>query len=101
MEEYRNSVVDPEFGKQLLRAYNEVSGKGYKFGGKNYKRIPGEFDPGHENAQFLLYDGMHAGRGFNIPDEFYSEKLLDFCIGPYRDMMPAQRWLSELTQRVE
>ncbi len=99
LEEYRNSVVHPEFGSQLVRAYDEISGKGYKFGGKNYKRIPGDFDPGHENAQFLLYDGMHAGRNFSIPDEFYSGELLDFCLGPYKDMLPIQRWLAGLTQR--
>jgi len=101
LEEYRNSVVHPEFGKQLVKAYDEVSKKGYKFGGKNYKRIPGDYDPGHENAQFLLYDGMYAGKKYSIPDEFYSEKLLDFCLEPYRDMLPAQRWLSELAQRVQ
>ena len=99
LEEYRNSVVHPGLGKQMVDAYNEVSGKGYDFGGKNYKRIPGDFDPGHENAQFLLYDGMHFGKKYSIPDELYSEKLLDFCLEPYRDMLPAQRWLAELVQR--
>ena len=99
LDEYRNSVVRPEFGRQLAKIYNKISGKGYEFGGKNYKRIPKDFDPGHENAQFLLYDGMHAGKKFSIPDEFYSEKLLDFCLKPYEDLLPAQRWLTELTLR--
>ena len=99
LEEYRNSVVHPELGKQLIKAYDEVSGKGYNFGGKNYKRIPGDFDPGHENAQFLLYDGIHFGKEFGIPDELYSEKLLDFCLEPFREMLPAQMWLAELVQR--
>ncbi len=100
LDEYRDSVVHPEFGKQLAKIYNEISGKGYNFGGKHYKRVPRDFDPDHENAEFLLYDGMHVGKKFNIPEEFYSEKLLDFCLEPYKDLLPVERWLAELTQRV-
>ena len=100
LDKYRDSVVHPEFGKQLAKIYNEISGKGYNFGGKHYKRVPRDFDPDHENAEFLLYDGMYVGKKFNIPEEFYSEKLLDFCLEAYKDLLPVERWLAELTQRV-
>ncbi|GEM_PF-2986954 len=31
---------------------------------------------------------------------FYSEKFIDFCFRSYKDMLPAQQWLSELIKRV-
>ena len=99
LEEYRNSVVHPRYGKQFREIYEEVSGKGYEFDGKNYKKNPRGFDAEHENADFLLYDGLHVGKDFNIPKEFYSEKLIDFCFKPFKEMLPVWQWLSELTKR--
>lgn len=99
LEEYRNSVIHPRYGKQLTEICKEVSAKGYKFDGKNYKKIPRGFDAENKNAEFLLYDGIHVGKNFDIPDEFYSEKFIDFCFKPYKDMLPVQEWLSELAKR--
>jgi len=99
LEEYRNSVVHPKYGKQLSGIYKKVSGKGYEFGGKKYKKIPVGFDSEHPNADFLLYDGTHVGKDFEIPEEFYSERFTDFCYKPFKDMLPVQQWLSELTKR--
>jgi uncharacterized protein (TIGR02453 family) len=99
LEEYRNSVGHPRYGKQFREIYEEVSGKGYEFDGKNYKKTPRGFDAEHENADFLLYDGLHVGKDFDIPEEFYSEKLIDFCFKPFKEMLPVWQWLSELTKR--
>ena len=99
LEEYRNSIIHPKYGKQFRKAHKEVSGKKYEFGGKNYKKIPGGFDGEHENAEFLLYDGIHVGKEFDIPEEFYSERFIDFCFKHYKDLLPVQQWLSELAKR--
>ena len=101
LEEYRNSVVHKRFGKQLSDIYTKVSGKGFEFGGKNYKKIPRGFDPEHKNAEFLLYDGMHVGKSFDIPEEFFSKDFIDYCFKPYKEMLPIQQWLSDLSRRVK
>jgi uncharacterized protein (TIGR02453 family) len=100
LEEYRNSAVHNRFGKELAGLYKDLSGKGYDFGGKNYKKVPRGFDPGHENAHLLLYDGIHVGKDFKIPREFYSKDFIDFCFKPFSEMHPLQKWLFELTKRV-
>jgi uncharacterized protein (TIGR02453 family) len=100
LEEYRNSVVNSRYGKELGKVYKELTGKGYDFGGKNYKKTPRGFDGDHENADLLLYDGVHVGKDFNIPDEFYSKDFLEFCFKPFKEMLPIQKWLSELTKRI-
>ena len=100
LEEYRNSVVHSRYGKELSKIYGELTGKGFDFGGKNYKKIPRNFDGEHENADLLLYDGMHAGKDFNIPDEFFSKDFIGFCFKIFEEMLPVQKWLSQLTKRV-
>lgn len=100
LEEYRNSVVHTRYGKELKNIYKNLSGKGYDFGGKNYKKIPRGFDGNHENADFLLFDGIHVGKDYKIPEEFYSGDFIDFCFEPFKEMQSIQKWLSELTKRV-
>jgi uncharacterized protein (TIGR02453 family) len=100
LEEYRNSVVHSRYGKELGKIYEELTGKGYDFGGKNYKKIPRGFDADHENADLLLYNGVHVGKDFNIPDEFYKKDFIEFCFKPFKEMLPMQKWLSELTKRI-
>lgn len=99
LEEYRNSVIHPEYGKKLADIFRNISKKGYEFGGKNYKKTPRGFDPEHRNADFFLYDGIHVGKSFKIPAEFYSKEFLDFCFIPFREMLPVQQWLADLSRR--
>jgi uncharacterized protein (TIGR02453 family) len=100
LEEYRNSAVHTRYGKELRSIYENLSGKGFEFGGKNYKKIPRGFDSKHENADFLLYEGIHVGKDYKIPEEFYSRDFIDFCFEPFRVMDPIHKWLFELTKRV-
>jgi hypothetical protein len=100
LEEYRNSVVHSRYGKELGKIYKELTGKGYDFGGKNYKKIPRGFDGDHENADLLLYNGVHVGKDFSIPNEFYSKDFIDFCFKSFKEMLSIQNWLSQLTKRV-
>jgi uncharacterized protein (TIGR02453 family) len=99
LEEYRKSVMHPVYGEKLTDIFNSLTGKGYAFGEKNYKRIPKGYDAGHKNSEFLLYDGMHAGKSFGIPESFFSADFIDFCFESFREMLPVQKWLSDLTRR--
>ena len=86
---YRDSVVDPRYGSSLKEAITEVSKEDkYSIGGKHYKRVPRGYDPENENAELLLYNGLHVGYENDIPEEFYSAALLDFCFREYQDLYP-------------
>jgi uncharacterized protein (TIGR02453 family) len=98
---YREAVVDPMTGRALVKAVREVSESGgYQLGGEHYKRVPRGYDPDHPNAELLRYNGLTAGEEVPIPDEFYSDKLLDYCYNRYEHMYPIQHWLYELTQSI-
>ena len=43
----------------------------------------------------LRYNGLTAGEEVSIPEEFYSDSLLDYCYQRYVDN-PIQHWLNEL-----
>ena len=99
LQAYRDAVVDPESGPELVIAIKGIGlEKGYNLGGKHYKRVPQGYDPDHDNVEFLLYNGLTAEYEQPIPEEFYSADLLENCYQKYVDMFPIQHWLFELTQ---
>lgn len=102
LKAYREAVVDPFTGPALVKAIRDVSESGdYQLGGEHYKRVPRGYDAEHPNAEFLRYNGLTAGEEVPIPEEFYSEALLDYCYTRYVDMFPVQHWLYGLTQGLE
>jgi uncharacterized protein (TIGR02453 family) len=91
---YRRSVVDPKLGKELAKITNMVSAlEGWEIGGKHYKRAPAGFDPGHPNAPLLLHNGLYAGFETAIPEEFFSDRLVDYCFDRYAPLLPLHHWL--------
>jgi uncharacterized protein (TIGR02453 family) len=97
---YRNSVVHPKSGRELGEIIGQVSKrKGYKLGGKQYKRIPSGYDPSHPNAQLLLHTGLHFGYEALIPEELYSKKLVTYCFEKFQPIYPLHRWLVALAKR--
>ncbi len=95
MATYRDAAVHAKHGPALARAVKRVESKGYKIGGKHYKRTPRGYDPEHKNAELLLYNGLWAGEEAKIPKELYSSDLLDYCYARFKDMLPIYRWLVE------
>jgi len=99
LEPYREAVVDPKTGKQLRRAINQcLKVEHCSVGREHYKRTPRGFDPGHANAALLRHNGLYAGVQLLIPDELYTEELIDFCHEYYRALLPLHRWLYALTE---
>lgn len=97
---YRKAVVDPEFGPKLSEIIHEINKvKDFQLGEKHYKRIPSGFDPKHPNASFLLYNGLHVWQESSLPDEIYSEKLVQYCWKKYRLCLPLHQWLVSLISR--
>jgi uncharacterized protein (TIGR02453 family) len=101
LEHYRNAVTHPEYGAELADIVDRISGlKGYSLGGKHYKRIPAGFDAAHPNAELLLHNGLYTGTEAPIPEELYSERLLDYCMERYTPLVDLHRWLVEFNTRI-
>ncbi len=101
LEAYRRSVVHPVYGRELVEAINAVRSKpGYDVWGKHYKKVPAGFDPKHENSELLLYDGMTAFLEEPIPDELFSEKIVDFVYERFEQMAPIERWVADMIARM-
>jgi uncharacterized protein (TIGR02453 family) len=97
---YRDAVVHPVHGRDLVRAIEEVRSKpGYDVWGKHYKKIPRGYDPGHENAELLLYDGMTAFLEEPIPDDLFSASIVDFVFERFGQMAPIERWVADMIAR--
>ncbi len=91
---FRDAVVDPVLGAKLLQAIDEVKQAGsYELGGAHYKRVPRGYDPDHQRAEYLKYNGLYAIK-VDIPvEEVYSPELVDLCFQHCATMRPIQQWL--------
>jgi uncharacterized protein (TIGR02453 family) len=98
---YRQAVVHPVYGPQLVEAIRKVRSKpGYDVWGKHYKKVPAGFDPRHENSELLLYDGMTAFREEPIPSELYSADIVDYVYERFAQMEPIFRWVADMIARI-
>jgi uncharacterized protein (TIGR02453 family) len=97
LERFRKAALDPEYGNELAAAIRKISARpGISLGGQHYKRLPPGTDPGHPNAGLLLHNGLYAGWETDIPAEFYSPALVDYCLDKFRPLVPLHRWLNDL-----
>lgn len=102
LEQYRESVVHPKQGPALRRAVDTVKSRGnYEIGEKHYKKTPRGYDPSHENAEFLLYNGLTAFGSEPVPDALHSRDILDYCFAKFRDMQPIHTWLLNMIHGME
>jgi uncharacterized protein (TIGR02453 family) len=98
LDEYRRSVIHPEHGPDLAEAVQSVS-KHLDIGGRHYKRTPRGYDPEHPLTEFLLHNGLTAWTEGQIPEELYSDALLDHCFGVFEQMVPLHNWLLKMVAR--
>ncbi len=97
---YRKAVIHPKFGKELAAIIKRIAGmKGFEVGGQHYKRIPAGFDAFHPNATLLLHNGIYASIETAIPEEFFTPKLVDFCLDKMEPLVPLHRWCADLLNR--
>jgi uncharacterized protein (TIGR02453 family) len=96
---FRRSAVHPRFGKALAEAVTAARNQGYSLGGQHYKKTPPGYDPRHRNAEFLLNNGLYAGKELPVPPELFTPGLLDLCYEAFQEMLPLHRWLLALTRR--
>jgi len=90
---YRDAVVDKKAGLTLKKMAARMKKNGLELKGRHYKRNPTGYDASHENADFLLFNGLHAGVEMSIPEVFYSAELIQLAADHYRKMLPLHLWL--------
>jgi len=100
LDRYRRAVVHPEWGRELRGIIDEISKTSdLELGGKKYKRVPVGFDGAHPNAELLLHNGLYAGCETEIPQEFETAGLVDYCLKKFRPAVPLHKWLVALSER--
>jgi len=102
MQNYRESVVHPEYGKSLAQAIKKVTkNESYKLGWKQYKRTPRGFDDNHPNAEYLLFGGIGFQYEEPLPEIIFSKEIVDYVYEKFKDMSPIHTWLREMTYRAD
>ncbi len=100
LEAYRESVVHPQFGAEMLNAIEEARKKSsYKIGWKHYKKVPRGYDSDHPNAEWLLFNGLGVYCENPHPREIWSKDFIDYCFNVFRDISPIHKWLLSMNLR--
>ncbi len=98
---YRDWVVNERHGKELEVAVKKVRDLGYQIVGSHYKKVPRGYDKEHPKADYLLFNGLHAMYSGEIPEEFFTVKILDYCFEKYKEMSSIHYWVKKLIDIVE
>jgi hypothetical protein len=77
-----------------------IENKNYSYGGSHYKRVPRGYDANHPNSELLKHNGLFGSMETGIPEEFYSDKLVDYCFNIFKDMAPLHNWLLLMAQSI-
>ena len=95
LDTFRQSVIHPRSGKALLAAIGKVTRAGdYTIGGKTRKLMPRGFEAGPDRAEYLLYEGLHAG--IELPATAAADPgFADLAAKHYAAMWPIGKWLLE------
>jgi uncharacterized protein (TIGR02453 family) len=100
VNKFREMAVHPEMGEKLAKTVNVLEKlKDYQIGEKTLKKIPRGFDAKHPNADFLLYTGFVAFQEGVVPEEIFTDRIFDYTMKRFKDMLPIHQWLLEMKKR--
>lgn len=90
---FRDSVVHPRSGKALAATVASIRKKGgYYFGEKTRKLMPRGYEAPEDRAEFLLYEGLHAG--IELPCEAATEPgFAALCLKHFKATWPISQWI--------
>ena len=93
LEGFRNSVIHPRSGKALLKAVETIRAKGdYAFGEKTRKQPPRGFEADADRAEYLLFEGLHAGTEMPA-SEARKPGFAVLCAKHFANTWPVSQWL--------
>lgn len=93
---YRDTISNKKQSNSLIKILNELTRKDYTLANEHYKKIPRGYEDVKENTNLLLFNGMHAMIEIDLPDEFFSEKIIDYCLKHFKAMYPLHEWLAKI-----
>jgi uncharacterized protein (TIGR02453 family) len=100
LEAYRESVVHPKYGAEMVNAVREATkNPSCTIGWRYYKKVPRGYDSRHPNADWLLFNGLGVYCENPLPGEIYSQDFIGYCFNIFRDMSPIHNWLLDMNLR--
>lgn len=93
MTKYRQLVYRPDKAKELGSIIKKLKKKGFKLGGKTFKRVPKGFDAEYPYSEYLLYSGLYVYDESNDINKFQKENVAKFVYKKFTEMLPLHQWL--------
>jgi uncharacterized protein (TIGR02453 family) len=93
LKKYRELVYNPDEAKELSSIMKKIEKKkGFKIGGKTFKKVPRGFDKEYPFADLLLYEGIYA---YYETDELNGGNLnaVNRCYKLFKETFPLHEWL--------
>lgn len=92
LKKFRDVIADPVQGKELDLIVKKLRKKGFKIGGKKFKKTPRGYDHGSPFAEYFLHDGIHV-----YSEETDLKKLsgnpVEYVFRLFKEMQPLHHWL--------
>jgi uncharacterized protein (TIGR02453 family) len=92
LDPYRKIVSEEGPAGELNKILERARRNGIEVGGIQYKRIPRGFTVDHPNSYLLKHNGVYGMETTSIPDELFSEKLIDYSLERFTKIDPMNRW---------
>jgi len=89
---YRDVVSEEGPAGELDGIVRSLSKEGMEIGGLHYKRPLKDHPETHPYSYLLRHNGVYGMVTTGIPEEFFSEGLIDMCFSTFRRMDPINRW---------
>jgi len=80
-------------GVALDKLCNNLKQKGYQFGEVAYKKVPGDYDADHPQADLLRLKCLSSMVVSPLPKSIDQVEFLDWCEDHARALYPLQQWL--------
>ena len=94
---YRSYIKDEKKREELHLILEALQAKGYRLPEAHYKRLPVGFDKKDKYVYLAKYRAMYLFKVY-VPDKkFTSKEVIDVNFSLYKDMLPLQQWVYELT----
>ena len=96
---YREYIKDEKKRTALHLILENLQAKGYMLPEPHYKRFPIGFDKEDTYSYLAKYRAMYLFKTYAPDKKFTSKEVIDVNFRLYKDMLPLQQWVYELTLR--
>jgi uncharacterized protein (TIGR02453 family) len=99
LDGYRKAVDDEISGSMLVKIVENIRNqRGYKIGGKQYKRVPRGYDADHPRADLLKHASLYVSSPEFPVSVLKKPELVDVCYEHALKMAPVHNWLNQLSR---